>query len=1016
MANAEFLFELSTARRAICAAYRMDEAACLQQLLSIAKSDPKTLENTANLAKKLILDIRSRAGQKVGLDGFLAEYDLSSIEGIALMCMTESMLRIPDGDTIDKLIQDKISAGDWEQHLGHSPSMFVNAATWALLLTGKVLDPQATAASGLTAVLRRWLQNTSAPLIRAAMLQAMKILGQQFVMGQSIEAAIKRAAALEAKGYTYSYDMLGEEARTQADADRYFANYMQAIAAIGANNHGKNPYTGAGISVKLSALHPRFEWRQRARVLRELLPKVRALVQAAASSNIGFTIDAEEAERLDLSLDIFAELMPEVGAWQGLGLAVQAYQKRAPLVIDFIAALARQHKCRIMLRLVKGAYWDSEIKWAQEKGLNGYPVFTRKAATDVSYIACVKKLLAATDAFYPQFATHNAYTVALIINLAANYKDFEFQCLHGMGDALYANIVQGEHFQYPCRVYAPVGSHRDLLPYLVRRLLENGANTSFVNQIIDQHASLDELVGDPCARINTVAGRPHPRIPLPVNIYGDARLNSRGIDFTNPLEYQGVLQKFNALASMPPAAPVLDLDPKQVTDTIARAYNAVSSWKKTAIALRVQCLLRMAELLEEQQAELMYLIISEGHRTINDAMSEVREAIDFCRYYALRARIDFAVETLPGPTGELNKYALHGRGVVACISPWNFPLAIFLGQVSAALLAGNVVLAKPAAQTPSIAAKAIALLHAAGVPSDVVQLVPGSGRTVGEALIHDLRIHGYIFTGSTATARRINQVLAAREGAIIPLIAETGGQNAMLVDSSALPEQVVNDVVSSAFGSAGQRCSSLRVLFLQQEIADHIIKMLAGAMAELKLGDPMELSTDIGPIIDVAAVQNLKQHLAWLQANAKLIYACKLLDGLTGNFFAPCAFEIQSIQQLTSEVFGPILHVVRYAAKDLDRIIAEINATGYGLTLGIHSRITQTVQYIIDRVQVGNIYVNRNMIGAVVGVQPFGGEGLSGTGPKAGGPHYLPRLANEQAISTNIAAAGGNTSLLCLEE
>jgi RHH-type proline utilization regulon transcriptional repressor/proline dehydrogenase/delta 1-pyrroline-5-carboxylate dehydrogenase len=1017
MTNQEFIFELSPLRRAICEAYRLDEDQCLDNLLSQAQLSADALTRIQDTARKLVIDVRKRRLGKGGLDAFLFEYDLSSEEGVALMCLAEALLRIPDIETIDKLIKDKITQPDWEQHLGKSKSTFVNAATWALMLTGKVINPNRASSSNMSSVLQRLTKRSGEPVIREAVSQAMKILGRQFVMGQTIEEALKRATILENKGFSYSYDMLGEEACTNEDADKYYASYMYAIETIGRASVGKNPYNGPGISVKLSALHPRYEWRQRNRVLHELLPRLVNLVLAAKKWDLGFTIDAEEAERLDLSLDLIERIIsdPRIEGWNGFGLAVQAYQRRAPYVIDFISDLARKYKRRIMVRLVKGAYWDAEIKWAQERGLNGYPVFTRKASTDVSYIACVKKLLAASDAIYPQFATHNAYTVALIVELAKDYRDFEFQCLHGMGDALYANVVGPENFDLPCRIYAPVGGHQSLLAYLVRRLLENGANTSFVNRIVDERAPVEEIIADPCQKINSLTHKPHPRIPLPENLYGEARPNSLGIDFTNPLEYKKILQTLDSLRQQ--ASPPSATTKEQVAIALERAKHASVAWGQTEPEARCRCMQIMADLLEQNKAQFISLLAHEAGKTIPDAVSEIREAIDYCWYYSYRTSLDFQVQTLVGPTGENDQIRLHGRGIIVCISPWNFPLAIFLGQVVAALLAGNTVLAKPASQTPMIAAKAVELLYLAGVPKDVVQLLPGSGAIVGEALVSDSRVNGIIFTGSTDTARRINQMLANRPGPIVPFIAETGGQNSMIVDSSVLPEQVVKDVISSAFGSAGQRCSSLRVLYLQNDVADKIILMLSGAMAELNIGEPQELSTDIGPVIDRKAYEMLTEHKNHMKREAKLLYEAVVPAKLqNGNYFAPCAFEIQSIDQLKGEVFGPILHVIRYKASELAQVIDQVNSTGYGLTLGIHSRIDETIDFITQRIKAGNVYVNRNMIGAVVGVQPFGGEGLSGTGPKAGGPYYLPRLATERTVSVNTAAAGGNATLMSLQE
>ncbi|MBV8653870.1 MAG: bifunctional proline dehydrogenase/L-glutamate gamma-semialdehyde dehydrogenase PutA, partial [Alphaproteobacteria bacterium] len=902
----------------------------------------------------------------------------------------------------------------------------------------------------LRGVLRRLITRSGEPVVRQAVTSAMRILGRQFVMGRTIEEALDRARSAERHGYRHSYDMLGEAARTAADARRYFESYAAAIAAIGKAAAGRGVADAPGISVKLSALHPRYEEAQRERGVRELLPALTALAQQAKAVGIGFTIDAEESERLDLSLDIVAALAGDasLAGWEGLGLAIQAYQKRTLPLIDWLADLARRHRRRLMVRLVKGAYWDSEIKRSQERGLPGYPVFTRKVATDVSYIACAKRLLGAPDAFYPQFATHNAHTLAAITEIAGNSRDYEFQRLHGMGEALYEQVVGAERtadgFGLPCRVYAPVGSHEDLLAYLVRRLLENGANTSFVNRIVDEKAPLDEIIADPIARLRKLDRKPHPRIPIPADLYGGKRRNARGLDLSDPIALAELSKQMEAAAKRPwNAAPivggseqsgpsrnavdptdrrrtigsVVDAGPPAIEQALMRAARAAPAWDATPAATRAAALERAADLLEAQTASFMALIVREGGRTLPDAISEVREAVDFCRYYAMRAREDFSAPlALPGPTGERNSLALHGRGTFACISPWNFPLAIFLGQITAALAAGNAVIAKPAEQTPLIGAAAIRLLHEAGIPGDVLHLLPGDG-SVGAALVKDTRISGIAFTGSTETARAINLVLAQRPGPIVPLIAETGGQNALIVDSSALAEQVVADILTSSFNSAGQRCSALRVLFVQSDIADRVLAMLEGAMRELVLGDPALLSTDIGPVIDTAARDMLNDHAARMTREAKLIYRCELPKGAEhGTFFAPAAFEIARLDQLEREVFGPILHVIRWRGGQLDAVLDQVAASGYGLTLGIHSRIDETVRAVERRARVGNVYVNRNMIGAVVGVQPFGGEGLSGTGPKAGGPHYLHRFAVERTVSVDTTAAGGNASLLSLQE
>lgn len=1003
-------------------AYRIDETLCLENLLQQALISKEQINRIQERARELVNNIRKNRLEKSGLDAFLHAYDLSSEEGIALMCLAEALLRIPDKGTRDRLIKDKISPMNWEKHMAKSHSWFVNAATVGLMLTGKVLSIDKNNTERWYSALNRVNNRVGEPIIRIAVSQAMKILGKQFVMGETIEEALARARANEQLGYRYSYDMLGEAAKTAQDADVYFSAYQTAIEAIAKASNGLGPIEGPGISVKLSALHPRYEWLKRDRMLFELLPKLKILVLAAKTANIGFTIDAEEADRLELSLLLIGSLIkePDLAGWDGLGLAVQAYQKRAPWVIDWLVDLARTHQRRLMVRLVKGAYWDSEIKWTQERGLQDYPVFTRKTSTDVCYQACVKKLLNASDVIYPQFATHNAYSVALILEMVSDNKNFEFQCLHGMGDTLYDNIVGAKNLNIPCRIYAPVGGHENLLAYLVRRLLENGANTSFVNRILDEQTPIEDLIQDPVAKTAALSQKAHPKIPKPLFLYGIDRPNSVGLDLSNDLETRPLLEKITVLLPTVFNQKCAAMTAAEIETAIAKATAAAPAWDNLSIESRTQCLERLAVLLEEHKPQLMALLIREAGKTVQDSISEIREAIDFCWYYSHRGREDFKVNVLPGPTGEHNQLTLRGRGVIACISPWNFPLAIFLGQVTAALVAGNAVLAKPASQTPLIAQKAVELLHQAGVPFDVVQILIGSGSVIGNALVDDARIAGIMFTGSTDTARGINQRLAARSGALVPFIAETGGQNAMIVDSSALAEQVVTDVIASAFNSAGQRCSALRVLFLQREVAPKIIEMLTGAMAELNLGDPLELTTDIGPVIDQNAYQTLLAHVEFMKEKGKCLYECVLPNNLPelpkGAFFAPRAYEIEDLSVLTGEVFGPILHVIQYDVQDLDKVIASINKTGYGLTLGIHSRIQETVDYIVDRVRVGNTYVNRNMIGAVVGVQPFGGEGLSGTGPKAGGPHILPRLATERTLSINIAAAGGNVSLMSLEE
>jgi RHH-type proline utilization regulon transcriptional repressor/proline dehydrogenase/delta 1-pyrroline-5-carboxylate dehydrogenase len=1033
-------------RAAIEDVNRRDEAAADAIILAEAKLSPAANKRIAATAHRLVAGVREKGPARGGIDAFLHEYTLATPEGVALMCLAEALLRIPDSETIDRLIRDKITAADWQSHLGHSGSMFVNASTWALMLTGRMFRQDA-GEHDLSHALHRFVARSGEPVVRQAVLAAMRILGRQFVMGRTIGEALDRAKPTEQHGYRHSYDMLGEAARTARDAERYHDAYATAIAAIGAAAEGRAIEDAPGISVKLSALHPRYEMAQRERVMRELVPRLADLAGKAKAAGIGFTVDAEEADRLDLSLDVIETLagMPELTGWDGFGLAVQAYQKRAPAVIDWLADLAARTKRRLMARLVKGAYWDSEIKRAQERGLATYPVYTRKVATDVSYLDCARKLFAEPAAFYPQFATHNAHTLAAVLELAGQRTDWEFQRLHGMGEALYETIVGPEGMNLPCRVYAPVGSHEDLLAYLVRRLLENGANASFVNRIVDERQPIDAIIADPVAELAALAEKPHPNIPLPHDLYRPERANSAGVDLSDRRALGELREGLaTALANSATAGPIIGSDensgdgvavfdpsdrrrqigtvisanPTAVETALSAAARAAPVWDRTPAAERAAILDRAAEFYERDRCALMALIIREGGRTIPAALSEVREAADYLRYYAVRARADFAEPlALPGPTGERNRIALHGRGVFACISPWNFPLAIFTGQIAAALAAGNAVIAKPAEQTPLTAAAAIRRLLAAGIPGDVLHLLPGSGEAVGGALVADPRIAGVAFTGSTETARAINLALAQRPGPIVPLIAETGGQNAMIVDSSALPEQVVADVLTSAFDSAGQRCSALRLLYVQDDIAPRLLPLLAGAMEELSIGDSALLTTDIGPVIDNAARLALEKHSERMSRDGRLLYQCPLPSDIEhGTFFAPRAFEIDSARRLTGEAFGPILHIVRWPGDRLDAVIDEIAATGFALTLGIHSRIDGTVRHILDRLGVGNAYVNRNMIGAVVGVQPFGGERLSGTGPKAGGPRYLYRFATERTVSTDTTASGGNATLLSLHD
>lgn len=1023
----------------------MDEEEHVAWLLAELQFNPTLSARATARATVLVEGMRRRPNH--GIEALLQEYALSSQEGIALMCLAEALLRIPDSPTLDDLIHQKLAEGDWYKHLGHSASLFVNASTWGLLLSGKWLAIPHTEAASVWE--RLWVR-LGEPVIRIALKEAVRILGQQFVMGRNIEQALTRSQSGECTLYRHSFDCLGEAALTARDAERYFVAYSEAIRAIAATLPERaDIFSAPGMSIKLSALHPRYEEAQRERVLTELVPRVLALAQQARAAGIGLTMDAEEAERLELSLDVFARVYasPSLQGWAGWGLAVQAYQKRAVAVIDWLAQLVHTqpaaHQRCIPVRLVKGAYWDSEIKRAQERGLEGYPVFTRKPATDLSYLVCAQRLLAQNTIFYPQFATHNAHTVATLMEMAMALRStrYEFQRLHGMGEALYSQLIGGEAMFPTCRVYAPVGSYEELLPYLVRRLLENGANTSFVHHVADPHAAPQELVADPIEFIAQVTPKANPTIALPHALFGTERPNSPGVNVHHRAELADFMARLEQAAATTWQAGALINGVARVGDvqavydpscrdnivghlTLATPYDADyaltvarrahTAWEITPVNVRAGYLERAAQLFTDHRHELAYLIVREGGRTLVDALSEIREAVDFCYYHAQLARQQFGQPlVLAGPTGEYNDLTLHGRGVFVCISPWNFPLAIFVGQVTAALAAGNCVIAKPASATPLTAMRATQLLHAAGIPPEVLHLLPGGGNTLGLKLCSDERVAGVAFTGSTATARLIHQTLAARSGPIIPFIAETGGQNAMIVDSSALPEQVVSDVVRSAFNSAGQRCSALRVLFLQADIAPRILGLLQGAMAELVIGDPLNLATDIGPLINAAASEALTQHAQHMADVGTIVYGLPLPKSLErGHFFSPRAFEITDLTQLTHEVFGPILHIINYQRGKLDRVIDAINATGYGLTLGIHTRLEDTVRYVQSRAHVGNIYVNRNMIGAVVGVQPFGGEGLSGTGPKIGGPHYLHGYATERAFSMNTTAVGGDVHLI----
>ncbi|MCP2072730.1 UNVERIFIED_ORG: RHH-type proline utilization regulon transcriptional repressor/proline dehydrogenase/delta 1-pyrroline-5-carboxylate dehydrogenase [Pseudomonas lini] len=1024
---AESILPQTTLRSAITAAYRRPEVEVVPMLLEQARlgheQGGKALELATRLAEKLRHQ-KGASGRAGLVQGLLQEFSLSSHEGVALMCLAEALLRIPDKSTRDALIRDKISAGNWSQHLGQSPSVFVNAASWGLLITGKLVSTHNE--TGLSSSLNRIIARSGEPLIRKGVDMAMRLMGEQFVTGETIAEALANAARLESKGFRYSYDMLGEAALTEVDARKYLASYEQAIHSIGKASHGRGIYEGPGISIKLSALHPRYSRAQYERVMDELYPRLLSLILLAKQYDIGINIDAEEADRLELSLDLLERLCfePQLTGWNGIGFVIQAYQKRCPYVIDYVIDLARRSRHRLMIRLVKGAYWDSEIKRAQVEGLEGFPVYTRKVYTDVSYLACARKLLAAPEAIYPQFATHNAHSLAAIYQIAGqNYYtgQYEFQCLHGMGEPLYEQVVgkisEGK-LGRPCRIYAPVGTHETLLAYLVRRLLENGANTSFVNRIADHSIPIKELVADPVALIEQMGaqegrmGLPHPRIPLPTDLYGAARKNSAGIDLSNEHRLASLscaLLGWDPQASK--AHPMLGCafiggaqhpvyNPADLREVVGHVQEACEEdadnalqcavaaapiWQSTPPQERAAILLRAADLMEAQIQPLLGLLTREAGKTFANGIAEVREAVDFLRYYAQQA------------ARELNNESHRPLGPVVCISPWNFPLAIFTGQIAAALAAGNPVLAKPAEQTPLVAAQAVRILLEAGIPSGVLQLLPGDGARIGARLVNDGRIRGVMFTGSTEVARILQRSLAGRldsQGRTLPLIAETGGQNAMIVDSSALTEQVVQDVLASAFDSAGQRCSALRVLCVQEDVADRVLEMLRGAMAENLVGNPDRLNVDVGPVIDREARDMIERHITALQQKGRTVYRGSRIEAECryGTFISPAVIELESLDEIEHEVFGPVLHVIRYARKDLATLLQQINNTGYGLTLGLHTRIDETIATVVGGAHAGNIYVNRNMVGAVVGVQPFGGEGLSGTGPKAGGPLYLMRL------------------------
>ena len=992
--------------------YLADEAQTIHTLMDNAALTVDDRTAISANAAQLVRKVRTESSPSM-MEKFLAEYGLTTKEGVALMCLAEALLRVPDSTTIDALIEDKVASGNWRSHLGKADSSLVNSSTWALMLTGKLIAPEEDEKKGVTQTLRSLVKRMGEPVVRTAVGQAMKELGRQFVLGRTIEEATKRASKLESQGYTYSYDMLGEAARTDADAIRYHQAYSLAIRELSAacthNDIRKNP----GISVKLSALHARYEFGQRDRVMEELVERTRTLALQAKQANMGFNIDAEEADRLDLSLDIIEAVLsdPALAGWDGFGIVVQAFGPRASFVLDWLYALSTRLDRKIMVRLVKGAYWDAEIKRSQVLGLNGFPVYTRKVNSDVSYMCCAEKLLGMTDRIYPQFATHNAHSVSAILHMARmmDASQFEFQRLHGMGESLHDTVLKANGTG--CRIYAPVGAHQDLLAYLVRRLLENGANSSFVNQIVDTSIEPEEIARDPFAAVKALGDEvSSTMIATPADLYGEGRLNARGWDITDPVAVERLeAERFGYQEHQWQALPMVAgaditeagdraqtnvLNPANLDDrvgvvaeasaadieaAIVAAQTGFENWSNTSAQTRAHALQTFADLLEENAAELFSLTTREAGKNLLDAVGELREAVDFARYYAAEAL--------------RNDGKGDARGVITCISPWNFPLAIFSGQVLAALAAGNAVLAKPADQTALIAARAVELMHEAGIPADAIQVLPGSGINVGAPLTSDARIAGVCFTGSTATAQRINKVMAKNMAPDAPLVAETGGLNAMIVDSTALPEQVVRDVLASSFQSAGQRCSALRMLYLQEDIADHVLEMLFGAMDELRIGDPWLLSTDIGPVIDTAAKARIEEHCETFRLQRRVLKSMQVPR--EGMFVAPTVIKLDGIQELEQEIFGPVLHVATFAADQIDNVVDDINAQGYGLTFGLHTRVDTRVERICDRIKVGNIYVNRNQIGAIVGSQPFGGEGLSGTGPKAGGPHYVKRFLTQ---------------------
>ncbi|WFW29748.1 MAG: bifunctional proline dehydrogenase/L-glutamate gamma-semialdehyde dehydrogenase PutA [Wolbachia endosymbiont of Menacanthus eurysternus] len=1034
-------------RKRLQGIYRADEKSYVRYLVEKTELSIDSKNRIYNIAKQIIEKIK---GNKLDIiDSFMQQYSLSNDEGVALMCLAESLLRIPDDYTIDELIKDKIVNQEWSKHLGCSSSLFVNASTWSLMIGSSILRTSEED-SKFYYVISKLIKNLGEQVIRRAVKQAMLMLGKHFIVGENIEEALENVKSDD--GFLYSFDMLGEAACTSEDAEEYFNSYMHSIKIIGSKFIGTGDcFKSNGISIKLSALHPRYEFCQFSNIIEELKNKVLELCHEAKKYNISLCIDAEESERLEMSLILFEQLRfdKSLSDWEGLGLAVQAYQKRALLVLDFIEDIAIRSNHKIMVRLVKGAYWDSEIKHAQELGLDGYPVFTRKSYTDVCYLACAQKLLSKASHFYPCFGTHNAYTFATIIELAdKNHPGFEFQRLYGMGKGLYDYVMSELATGVDCRTYAPVGKHSNLLPYLIRRLLENGANSSFIHKMNDFNVKIEELVFDPLEKAKSLKYESHPSIPLPRDIFGKDRKNSLGMDISDSVvisQFMNDIKEFSKKKWQ--IGPIIDGESlfsnteftevtnpaclenvigevssttdDQALNALKIAHSAFIKWQNVSAGKRAECLERAADLLEERMKKLIYILIVEAGKILPDAIAEVREAVDFLRYYAMIAKSELnRWRKLPGPTGEDNFIFFEGRGVFLCISPWNFPLAIFVGQIAAALVAGNSVLAKPAEQTPIVAYKVIEILHEAGIPKDVLHFIPGDGCRLGKILISDDRVSGIVFTGSIQTAILINRILADRNGPIIPFIAETGGLNAMVVDSSALLEQVTIDVLISAFRSAGQRCSALRVLFIQEDIAEKQIKMICNAAQELRVGDPIQFSTDIGPIIDRASIDTLSKYTEKMSRDkdSNLLFKKFInINFCNGYFFSPCIYEIKRISQLRQEIFGPVLHIIRFSKSQLDKVISDINNTGYGLTFSLQSRIRNQIDLISKKISVGNVYINRNQIGAIVGVQPFGGRGLSGTGPKAGGPYYLHRFSTEKVVSINTTAFGGNTGLIHLD-